>query len=591
MNEFTTIIQRTVSALLKEVEQPSDELRLQYTRVLCTGSTYYLDARGYNVLSLLGKRNIINDDASEEVTNDDASEDLIDLNDDDANEEVPNDDASEDLIDLTDDHAKEEVINDDAREDPIDLTDDNAKEEVTNDDGNENRIDDDANANVTDTFAAAAHVGNTSLLKKLIDEGVDIDAESGCFGRALRGAAFGGHRDAVLLLLDHGADANLGSRIANARLQTSWKATALNCGRESTALQAAARRGHERIVRLLLKPKYQVVAKGNDYKRAILHAARGGHSSLLQALIDIGKIKKPEELQQWILVEACHYGHEPIIQMMLDLDTNLNDVYRGEEHEWVGSVAKSPLRIAASHNFHNIVQLLLANGADPNKIPDTYMDDEYADTTPLHDAVQGGYERVAQTLLDHGADINAGKFHSPLDVAVRRGTLEMVRFLLERGASLDTETQASKGQAFLAAAADRGHEPMVRLLVTHGASVDEVDEEPNQAMLCAMRAGHDHVVQTLIELGAKKLESLPRGYTPVVEEPEVMYSGCCPVVEPDESEEDPVLEDPVLVNPVLVAAPQVNEVMYSGCCPMVEPDSFEVDPVTGFSVTFWRGGP
>lgn len=344
----------------------------------------------------------------------------------------------------------------------------------------------DANEDDENLFVAAAHVGNALLLQQMIEEGVDIDAQSQYFGGALRGAAFGGHLDAVLLLLNcgAGASADLASTDDSGR-----QARIASC--KSTALQAAALGGHEHVVRLLLEPKYHVCALGYEYERAILFAVRGGHLCLVRFLMDNAKTLHPKHLQHWILLKASYYGHEPIVQMMLDLGTNAR---------WDDNEDESPLLLAASQNFHNIVQLLLARGADPN------MGGKYEQETPLYEAVRRGHERVAKTLLDHGANINAG-FFNPLDAAVRSGTLHMVRLLLERGAALDTIYHASN--AILSSAAWRGHEPMVRLLVKFGA---RVDAEPNQAMLDAMRAGHDHVVNTLIGFGAKKIHPLQTIY-------------------------------------------------------------------------------
>ncbi|MCJ1267414.1 hypothetical protein MMC22_007299 [Lobaria immixta] len=336
-------------------------------------------------------------------------------------------------------------------------------------------------------FVAAAHVGNALLLENLLDKGVKINVQSRFFGRALRGAAFGGHRDALLLLLDRGADPNADPVPTHLTLRL-----AVLQSRHTTALQAAALKGHEYIVRRLLEPNYQVRASGNEYEGAILYAARGGHLSLVRFLLDNGTIMQPMQLQHWILLEASCCGHEPIVRMILDLGTNLNDHYR-----WDGSGDETPLRVAACHNFHKIVQLLLERGADPNK------GGKVERWTPLYDAIHGGHERIAQTLLDYGADINAG-LRTPLDAAVRRGNLHMVRFLLDRGAALDTEMQAS--EAILAVAAKGGYEPIVRLLVKFGASVDDSDREANRAMVNAMRAGHDHVVKTLLELGAKEID-------------------------------------------------------------------------------------
>lgn len=128
INEFTTVIQRTVDLLLRESEHQPDELRLKYTRILCAATADYLNTT--RVTDILERLKTVS------VSNDYAIEDAKHL------------------------------------------------------------------------FVAAAHVGNALLLENLLDKGVEIYVQSRFFGRALRGAAFGGHRDALLLLLDRGADPN-----------------------------------------------------------------------------------------------------------------------------------------------------------------------------------------------------------------------------------------------------------------------------------------------------------------------------------------------------------------------------------------------
>lgn len=134
----------------------------------------------------------------------------------------------------------------------------------------------------------------------------------------------------------------------------------------STAVPAAALRGHEYIVRLLLEPKYRVTASGNEYERSILYAARGGHLCLVQFSMDNAKIVQPIQLEQRTLLTACRYGHETIVQMMLDLGSNLNAPYYLDEmrSRWFGSMDRSSRRIAesrnalrdaASHHFDKIV--------------------------------------------------------------------------------------------------------------------------------------------------------------------------------------------------------------------------------------------
>ncbi|KAI3571111.1 ankyrin repeat domain-containing protein [Fusarium oxysporum f. sp. albedinis] len=81
----------------------------------------------------------------------------------------------------------------------------------------------------------AASEGHEYIVKLLLDNGADVNAQGGHFGTALQEVAFRGHEHIVKLLLENGADAKAQG------------------GEYGTALQAAAFKGHEHIVKLLLK--------------------------------------------------------------------------------------------------------------------------------------------------------------------------------------------------------------------------------------------------------------------------------------------------------------------------------------------------
>lgn len=301
-----------------------------------------------------------------------------------------------------------------------------------------------------DLFVAAACVGHTSLLKRLLKEGAKTDARSAYFGGALREAAFGGHKDTVLLLLEHGVNSNA-QKVELPLVPLLY----LFEDSHQTALQAAAFAGHEHIVRLLLKPKYRVDTSG-EYEKAILDAAQGGHSCLMQFLrgLVFSKKKEPPCLKECILHKACQYGHVQMVQTMLEAGTGVESLALRNH---------SPLALAASRGFDEIVKILLAKGASPDG-PVLLVET----TTPLCEAVKGGYERVAQTLLRHGADINAG-YPSPLFIAAKYGHDHVVRLLLESGALLDQELISC--DTIIGIAASGGCESVMRLLVEYGANV------------------------------------------------------------------------------------------------------------------------
>lgn len=64
-----------------------------------------------------------------------------------------------------------------------------------------------------------------------------------------------------------------------------------------------------------------------------------------------------------------------------------------------GQDDQTPLHISSRLGKQDIVQLLLANGADP----DATTNSGY---TPLHLAAREGHKDIAATLLDHGANLS-----------------------------------------------------------------------------------------------------------------------------------------------------------------------------------------
>ena len=80
-------------------------------------------------------------------------------------------------------------------------------------------------------------------------------------------------------------------------------------------------------------------------------------------------------------------------------------------------------------------ELLIGWGADPNGV--AYM------CPPLHWVARTNHTEVADWLLAHGADVNrladfgGNRGLAPLHCAVWSGRIEMVRFLVSRGADLD----------------------------------------------------------------------------------------------------------------------------------------------------------
>jgi ankyrin repeat protein len=73
--------------------------------------------------------------------------------------------------------------------------------------------------------------------------------------------------------------------------------------------------------------------------------------------------------------------------------------------------------------------------------------DSHGDT-PLHNAALRGYKEVVEVLVAHGADVNAknSRGRTPLDEAARRGHKDIVRLLTAKaeGTSVGAPQSATK---------------------------------------------------------------------------------------------------------------------------------------------------
>ncbi|KAF8490580.1 hypothetical protein JB92DRAFT_3008675 [Gautieria morchelliformis] len=158
-----------------------------------------------------------------------------------------------------------------------------------------------------------------------------------------------------------------------------------------------------------------------------------------------------------------------------------------------------------------------------------YAGSQEAEGSPLYYAAEAGLERVCQSLLNHGLEVDApgGLYYTPLQVAAACGHDTIVELLLEKGAELgcalpaaaynghdmtvlllleegaDPNTIGPYGSA-LQAAASNGQDTTVLLLLEKGMDVNGQEEGGHGSALAAAAAhGHDTTVLLLLENGAE----------------------------------------------------------------------------------------
>ncbi len=145
---------------------------------------------------------------------------------------------------------------------------------------------------------------------------------------------------------------------------------------------------------------------------------------------------------------ACHRGDLPRVREILAADPGAANRLPEYITYYLGSGA--PLKNAAQQGHLEIVELLLAHGADPNLREEEIAPRGHA----LYAAAAHGHLAVAQRLLEHGADPNPEVESSAdaLTMAMDRGDTAMVNLLCRYGAARRMEILAYYGDVRVAAA-------------------------------------------------------------------------------------------------------------------------------------------
>jgi flagellum-specific peptidoglycan hydrolase FlgJ len=168
--------------------------------------------------------------------------------------------------------------------------------------------------------------------------------------------------------------------------------------------------------------------------------------------------------------------------------------------DWAGlsdTTLRDDLAIYSARNAD--LDCLLAMGAAVKDLRDPFG------SSLLAHAVAGGALKSAQLLIDAGSDVNhADNFGvTPLMLAARLESTQLLELLLSKGASVSAVDQAKRTALFYAARANRSQ--AVAKLVQAGAKFDVTDSRDYTALDAALSADADQAAAQLRSLGAKSL--------------------------------------------------------------------------------------
>ncbi|KAL9100692.1 MAG: hypothetical protein Q9163_003956 [Psora crenata] len=205
------------------------------------------------------------------------------------------------------------------------------------------------------------------------------------------------------------------------------------------------------------------------------------------------------------LYYASFTGLIETVKLILDRETDPN---AQSKLEYIGRA--TALSAASARGHYQIVQILLDKGADINASK-PYTALELASFGGYYQVDTGfcglyralcaasarGLYRIVQTLIDmDAADSNAQGPFTALQLALIGGHYQIVQTLLDRGADINAHGSFTALQL----ASLEGHYQLVQTLLDRGADINA--HGPFTALQLASLEGHHQIVQTLLDRGA-----------------------------------------------------------------------------------------
>lgn len=432
----------------------------------------------------------------------------------------------------------------------------------------------------------AACKGDVPSLASLISSCENIDARNCCYCTPLHLAIRGNHAEAVSLLLSAGADPSLEDIIDNA-LQpphnavdlAAWTgaqhamAALIDAGLKipASAFERCASLNFvdciETIFNKLSEADFSDRSRIDGMRSALERAACCWHLEAVEFLLTrvtgfpdknapkdqtaLGQALASASDMEYICIDECRWRpgtnperlsiiKEKLIAAGADVDIERNEALwtavgdsiairnlleNGLRHDSQTREGHTPLfgLVSAENDDISLVETFIARGADVNHR-------DGALRTPMHYAAN---QATAEMLYQHGADLFAKDKSgmTPLHMACKNGYLEVVQFLLSKGAAVDeasivgrtpllyiTFVGEDECEAFPFAPipyTEISRLEVAKILLDHGANIQATTADGQTVLHGAARFGDTEFIRYLVEHSANVRAIAANGETPL----------------------------------------------------------------------------
>lgn len=336
----------------------------------------------------------------------------------------------------------------------------------------------------------AAYTGNVDVVKILLSYNPDLELTSPDRHPALIAATLLGKTEVMRLLLEAGANVNY---------QTEAK---------RFPLQYAVEGNMENILRVLMEYNPEVNFVG-DHGKTALHCMNSDSSvTVIKILVNGGADLNIRDKNQ----------DTPICSAVWSRNSEaLKYLAKKAKLDIVGGIQGGPLHIACYQSELHLVKILVDAGADVNLVDPTAG-------TPLQiacccrpDSSKEDQESVILYLINEAnVDLHTigGLLGCAINAACGWTSSEVVRLMLEKGASIETEDNMGRTAVHFAAARSIG---VFEEIFGSGGDVGLADTMGRTALHWASASGIAYVVNRIISASRNSLDQGDRdGWTPLL---------------------------------------------------------------------------
>ncbi|XP_043394958.1 serine/threonine-protein phosphatase 6 regulatory ankyrin repeat subunit A isoform X5 [Chelonia mydas] len=341
----------------------------------------------------------------------------------------------------------------------------------------------------------AARHGNLRMIKALIEEGGELTSQSKAGECPLHIAVQHCHLPVVEEILNYLATEKShaeASACVNQENKNDW-----------SPLLMAAERGHTAIVKILLQHHARVDVFDEHGKAALHLAAENGHDQIADMLLwHKAFVNAKTKLGLTPLHLSAQNGYNHLVKLLVE--THLASI------DAMTLTKRTPLHLAALTGQLDVCTSLLSMSADVNA---TDMQGQ----TPLHLAAENDHSEVVQFFLKHKPELVTSanvEGSTCAHIAASKGSVAVIKELLKfNKVGATTARNKTNYSTPLHLAAAGGHHEVVKVLLQTGASAADEDGEGMTAIHLAAKHGHISVLEALKGSISLRITSTKTGFT------------------------------------------------------------------------------